>query len=192
MTRINLLPWREAHREEKKREFLVVLGGFVFGALFSVLIWDRWVNSDIDEQTSRNEFLRVETAKLDKEVKEINELKIRLQEMLERMTVIQGLQSNRPETVKIFDEFVRSVPDGVFFTAMIRAGDNLSLTGFAESNNRISALMRKLNDSPKFKDPNLTKVEADETLGEQGSRFEMQVKLRALDQMLTDKDNGEV
>lgn len=192
MTRINLLPWREAHREEKKREFLVVLGGFVFGALFSVLVWDRWVNSDIDEQTSRNEFLRVETAKLDKEVKEINELKIRLQEMLERMTVIQGLQSNRPETVKIFDEFVRSVPDGVFFTAMIRAGDNLSLTGFAESNNRISALMRKLNDSPKFKDPNLTKVEADETLGEQGSRFEMQVKLRALDQMLTDKDNGEV
>lgn len=190
MARINLLPWREAHREEKKREFLIVLGGFVFGALFAVLVWDRWVTGNIDNQMSRNEFLRAETAKLDKEVKEINELKTRLQEMLERMTVIQGLQSNRPETVKIFDEFVRSVPDGVFFSGMIRAEDNLSLTGFAESNNRISALMRKLNGSPKFKDPNLTKVEADETLGEQGSRFEMQVKLRAPDPVL--KDNGEV
>ncbi len=73
---------------------------------------------------------------------------------------------------------------------MIRAGDNVSLTGYAESNNRISALMRKLNDSSKFKDPNLTKVEADETLGEQGSRFEMQVKLRAPDPAL--QDNGEV
>ena len=91
--------------------------------------------------------------------------------------MIQEVQGNRPEIVKIYDEFVRSVPDGVYFTEMVRAGEIVSLVGFAKSNSRVSVLMRQLDASYKFTEPNLTKVEADEMLGESGSKFEMRVKI---------------
>ena len=108
---------------------------------------------------------------------DIKDLKKRRQDLLDRMEVIQNLQGNRPDIVKIYDEFVRAVPDGVYFTKMERKGKEISLTGFAESNNRVSALMRKLDEAGKFVDPNLTVVEANQALGEQGSKFEMRVKL---------------
>ncbi|TNE82934.1 MAG: pilus assembly protein PilN, partial [Deltaproteobacteria bacterium] len=91
--------------------------------------------------------------------------------------VIQELQGNRPEIVKLYDEFVRAVPDGVYFTKMKLLDKQLSLEGYAESNNRVSSLMRRLDASYKFAEPNLTKVEADQMLGEDGSRFEMRVKV---------------
>ncbi|WP_461480496.1 PilN domain-containing protein [Porticoccus sp.] len=93
------------------------------------------------------------------------------------MQVIQELQGNRPEIVKLYDEFVRAVPDGVYFTQMTLKGKQISLVGYAESNNRVSALMRRLDASYKFAEPNLTKVQADPILGEDGSRFEMRVKV---------------
>ena len=142
----------------------------------------------IENQQERNQLLKTEIAKLDKQVAEIRELKKRRQQMLDRMQVIQSLQSNRPEIVKIFDEFVRSVPDGVYFEKMERKGSAISLVGYAESTNRVSALMRKLDAAEKFANPNLTVVEADETLGEQGSRFEMRVNLKTPQ---TDADTAE-
>ena len=189
MANVNLLPWREIQRQEKKKEFLIVLGMVVAVALFSAVAWGYWVNWKIDFQNDRNNFLTREIAVLDEKVKEINELKLRRQQVLERMEVIKALQGNRPGVVKVFDEFVRSVPSGVFFVEVKRVGDNVALVGFAESNNRISTLMRQLAASERFKEPNLTKVEADDTLGEQGSRFELQVRLdMTLDE---EKDEGE-
>ncbi len=183
MTTINLLPWREIERQEKKKEFLILLGMVVAIALSLAVAWGYWVNWQIDWQADRNNLLNREIAVMDEKVKEIKELKLRRKQVLERMEVIKALQGNRPGIVKVFDEFVRSVPSGVFFVEVNRVGENVALIGFAESNNRISTLMRQLDASDRFKDPNLTKVDADDTLGEQGSRFELQVRLEmALDE----------
>ncbi len=189
MANVNLLPWREIQRQEKKKEFLIVLGMVAAVALLLAVVWGYWVNWQIDWQADRNNLLKREIAVLDEKVKEIKELKLRRQQVLERMEVIKSLQGNRPGVVKVFDEFVRSVPSGVFFVEVKRVGENVALVGFAESNNRISTLMRQLDVSDRFKEPNLTKVEADDTLGEQGSRFELQVRLdMTLDE---DKADGE-
>lgn len=183
MANINLLPWRDEYRLEKRNEFLVVAAGVVIFGVLTIFAWDRWVSGRIDNQSSRNALLEREIAVLDEQVKEIKELKLRRQQMLERMQVIQSLQSNRPELVKIFDEFVRSTPGGVYFVEMNRVAENMALVGFAESNNRISALMRQLDASSMFSEPNLTKVEANDELGEQGSRFELQVKVISQSQL---------
>ncbi|MEH6528568.1 MAG: PilN domain-containing protein [Porticoccus sp.] len=177
MAKINLLPWREAYRTEKKKEFLSLIVVVLVVAVLAAFGWDRVVSNQIESQNSRNQLLKSEIAKLDKQVAEIQELKKRRQDLLDRMQVIQELQGNRPEIVKVYDEFVRAVPDGVYFTKMIRKGSQISLVGFAESNNRVSALMRRLDASYKFSEPNLTKVQDNDVLGEDGSQFEMRVKI---------------
>ena len=177
MANINLLPWRDEHRQEKKKEFLGLLGLVVILAAVFAFGWNLTANDRLDDQFSRNQLLKSNIAALDKQVSEIKDLKKRRQDLLDRMEVIQNLQGNRPDIVKIYDEFVRAVPDGVYFTKMERKGKEISLTGFAESNNRVSALMRKLDEAGKFVAPNLTVVEANQALGEQGSKFEMRVKL---------------
>lgn len=177
MANVNLLPWREEYRREKRKEFVGVVVAVLLLGVFSVFVWDRLINGRINWQNSRNDLLNREIAILDKKVEEISQLKLRRQQMIERMEVILALQSNRADIVKIYDQFVRATPDGVYFVEMVRAGNNVSLVGYAESNSRISVLMRQLAAVEMFKDPNLTKVEADEMLGEQGSRFELQVKI---------------
>ncbi|MDX2463399.1 MAG: PilN domain-containing protein [Porticoccus sp.] len=177
MAKINLLPWREVHRAEKKKEFFSLVGIVLIIAALVAFGWGRVVNNQIDNQSGRNQLLKGEIAKLDKEVSEIEELTRRRQNLLDRIQVIQKVQGNRPEIVKIYDEFVRCVPGGVYFTEMIRKGDKISLVGFAESNSRVSVLMRRLDASYKFTEPNLTTVEANDALGENGSQFEMNVKI---------------
>ena len=144
MAKINLLPWREAYRAEKKKEFVTLLGMVLIFAAVVAFGWDRVVNSQIDSQNSRNQLLKAEIAKLDKQVKEIDELTKRRQNLLDRIKVIQEVQGNRPEIVKIYDEFVRAVPDGVYFTEMERKGESISLVGFAKSNN-VSEIFLKGN-----------------------------------------------
>lgn len=190
MARINLLPWREEYRQAKKREFLEIAAVVVVLGLLMVVLWDRVVSARIESQISRNELIREDIAVLEKQVKEISELKKRKQQMIDRMGVIQALQGNRPDIVRIFDELVAAMPEGVFLTDLQRVGDTMSLTGFAESNNRVSALMRNLDASYKFTEPNLTKVQADDTLGEQGNRFEMRVQITRPDAVVAQQQGG--
>lgn len=192
MAKINLLPWREAFRTEKQKEFLSLVVVVLVVAVLVAFGWDRVVNNQIESQNSRNQLLNTEIAKLDKQVAEIKELKARRQDLLDRMQVIQELQGNRPEIVKIYDEFVRAVPDGVYFTKMIRKDSQISLVGYAESNNRVSSLMRRLDASYKFSEPNLTKVQDSDVLGEDGSQFEMRVKIikAPVDSVSTDPAEG--
>ena len=177
MANINLLPWRDEYRQEKRKEFFVAVVIVLIVGFLSVLVWDRWVNGRIEWQNSRNDLLKSQIAVLDEKVKEINELKLRRQQMIERMEVILALQGNRARIVEIYDQFVRATPSGVYFIQMTRKGDNISLVGYAESNSRISVLMRQLDATQAFKEPNLTKVLADDNLGEQGSKFELQVRV---------------
>jgi type IV pilus assembly protein PilN len=177
MATINLLPWREERRQEKQKELFVIFGGVLFIGLIVIFGWDLWVNGRIDWQNSRNQLIESEIAILDKKIEEIQALKRRRDQMLERMEVILSLQGNRPDIVKVYDEFVRSMPDGIYFVEMTKQSNNVSLVGYAESNSRISSLMRRLDAAKMFNEPNLTKVEANDLLGEQGSRFEMQIKI---------------
>ena len=160
MTRINLLPWREQLREERKQRFLVTLGAVLLASGALVFLGDQYFNSAIENQNARNDFLRKEIAVLDARIKEISELKTRRQQLLERMKIISDLQGNRPIIGRVFDQLVRTLPDGVYFTNLKMTGKSIAIAGAAESNNRVSNLMRNLDASEWLKAPNLTEVKA--------------------------------
>ncbi|QRY80004.1 type 4a pilus biogenesis protein PilN [Pseudomonas sp. PDNC002] len=160
MARINLLPWREQLREERKQRFLVTLGAVFLASGALVFLGDQYFNSAIENQNARNDFLRKEIAVLDARIKEISELKTRRQQLLERMKIIQDLQGNRPIIGRVFDQLVRTLPDGVYFTELKMNGNAISISGAAESNNRVSNLMRNLDASEWLASPNLTEVKA--------------------------------
>ncbi len=160
MARINLLPWREQLREERKQQFLVILVGVLIIAGGVVFLADQYLNSAIEQQNARNEFLRKENSALDSRIKEISELKARRQQLVERMKIIQDLQGNRPITARVFDQLVRTLPDGVYFTDLKMVGRSISVEGAAESNNLVSSLMRNQDGSDWLTTPNLTEVKA--------------------------------
>ena len=162
MAKINLLPWRDEYRQEKKREFismsmLLCLLGVLVG-----YIWISFTESAIENQEQRNEILKREITILDERVKEIEELKQRRQELETRIGIIQDLQFKRPLVVRYFDEMVRAVPEGLYFDSLEREADTFSVSGITKSNNRVSTLMRNLDRSDWFKSPNLKKVISDE------------------------------
>lgn len=160
MARINLLPWREQLREERKQRFLVTLAGVLIVAGGVVLLADQYLNAAITQQNARNEFIRNEISALDSRIKEISELKTRRQQLVERMKIIQDLQGNRPIAARIFDQLVRTLPDGVHFTDVKMIGQSVSIEGAAESNNLVSSLMRNQDSSDWLAAPNLTEVKA--------------------------------
>ena len=160
MARINLLPWREQLREERKQRFLVTLAGVLIVAGGVVLLADQYLNAAITQQNARNEFIRNEISALDSRIKEISELKTRRQQLVERMKIIQDLQGNRPIAARIFDQLVRTLPDGVHFTDVKMIGQSVSIEGAAESNNLVSSLMRNQDNSDWLAAPNLTEVKA--------------------------------
>ena len=177
MPDINLLPWREELREERKRQFFSALALTAVLAGIIGFAWNTWVGSFIDAQERRNQMLETEITALDAQANEIRGLKKRKSEMLDRMEVIKGLQTNRPEIVKLYDQLVRVIPDGVYLSNFVVDGESISMEGKAESNNRISSFMRQLDKSEKFAQPNLTNVTADRELGNQGSKFTMAAKV---------------
>jgi len=177
MARINLLPWREQLREKRRQRFLVTMGAVLVAAGGLVFLGDWYLNASIDAQQARNDFIRREIAVLDARIKEISELKKRRQELLERMKIIQDLQGNRPIIARVFDQMVRTLPDGVYFTSLKMTGKHIAIEGAAESNNRVSNLMRNLDGSEWLDAPNLTAVKA-VTAGalEQANVFQLSVQ----------------
>ena len=177
MARINLLPWREQLREERKKQFLSGLGLIVIVAGLLVFLGDRYLNGQIDHQNKRNEFLQSEIRLLDGRIKEIEQLQARRTQLLDRMKIIQDLQGNRPLIVRVFDEMVRTLPEGVYFTSVNMKGPVVNVKGGAESNSRVSNLMRQMDGSDWLAAPNLTAVKA-VTQGalDQANVFEMSVR----------------
>ncbi len=162
MARINLLPWRERERAEKQREFLTLLG---FVAIFGVLLVFAahvLVNNRISAQEARNDFLRDEIRKVDRRIREIKELEKTKRALLDRMEIIQRLQRSRPEVVHLFDELVKTLPEGMYLTKVQQTGDRLLIEGKAESDARVSTYMRNLEDSPWFRAPRLRVIETRE------------------------------
>ncbi|MDX1733442.1 MAG: PilN domain-containing protein [Halioglobus sp.] len=179
MAQINLLPWREERRQELKKEFIATVALVVFLALGLLLLADRVVNSQIDEQKGRNQYLSDNIKTLDKQVKELKNLKKRRNQLIDRMRVIQELQGNRPIIVRVLDQLVRTVPDGVFYTNLETKKKKITINGIAESNNRVSSLMRSLDASDWLASPNLDKVNAATKFGDQANTFRLTVKIEA-------------
>lgn len=179
MATINLLPWREERRQQIRNEFLVILGGVVLVAALLVLLVMSAYNSAVGRQQSRNDYIQQHINIINKEVAEIKDLEQRRQQLLDRMNIIQSLQGERPLIVRVFDEMVRSLPDGLFYTKVENSGKTINAEGVAESNNRISSLMRKLDASPWFANPNLADVKAAEVFGEQASSFKLSYSISA-------------
>jgi len=177
MARINLLPWREQRREQLRQEFLVILGSVVGFGIAVIVLAHLFTNGQIEHQNARNDYLRREIAELDKKVIEIKDLQTRRAQLIDRMKVIQDLQGTRPVIVRIFDELARTLPDGVHFRALSRKDGLITIQGTAESNNRVSSLMRRLDASEWFANPVLKGVKANPAFGEQANDFDMTVSV---------------
>ncbi|PCK09409.1 MAG: pilus assembly protein PilN [Alteromonadaceae bacterium] len=176
MAQINLLPWREEHRREKKKEFLIQLAIVCILGVLASYVWIQSVEASLRSQSSRNNIIQSEISVLEKQVTEIKNLKKERKQLLDRMKVIQDLEGKRAIIVHYFDEFANAVPDGIYVTSFKRVGDMLFVEGVSESNNRVAAFMRKLDESEWFSEPNLKSVEVARNLGDQTSVFAMQLK----------------
>lgn len=178
MAQINLLPWRDERRAELKQEFLVVLGAVAGVGAVIVFLVDLFFSGQIQTQNDRNNYLSQNIRELDAKVAEIREMQKKRTQLLDRMKVIQELQGNRPIIVRILDQLVRTVPDGVFYTELTASSQTITIQGIAESNNRVSSLMRRLDASEWFSNPNLSGVRAEPNYGDQATNFNMTVNLQ--------------
>lgn len=160
MAHINLLPWRERLREERKREFFSVIIGVIVIAAGLLFLVDRYFNNGINTQNARNDFVRREIAILDERVAEINQLRQQKEDIQARMNVITDLQGTRPVIVRIFDELVKTLPDGVYYSIVTRTDNSIEIEGVSESYARITELLRRLEDSEWFKETDLDAVQA--------------------------------
>jgi len=160
MIRINLLPHREQKRQARQRQFismaigLAVLGLAVIGLVHVVIA------ARIENQNSRNALLKVEIAKLDEQIKEIDKLREQTQALLARKQIVETLQSNRTEAVHLLDQLVRQLPDGLYLRSVKQNGAKVTLVGYAQSNARVSTLMRNIESSPWLAAPELVEIKS--------------------------------
>lgn len=178
MIRINLLPWREARRKAA-RQHLGVLGGMV--AVLGLLIVGAvhlTIAGYIAVQSDRNEFLKRENVRLDKEIEEIKKLKTEIAALLARKQIIERLQADRAQAVYMLQELVQQVPDGVYLKAIKQTGLKINMTGYAQSNARVSTLMRNFAASPYLENPDLVEIKAVLVSNKRVSEFIMNVNLK--------------
>lgn len=162
MANINLLPWRAERRKQRQQEFYGVIGLVVMAAGFIVFSVNGYYADAIDNQNRRNAFITNETKVLDAKIAEISALRETRQKLIERMELIQALQGNRPIIVRVFDEMARAVPDDLVFDSVSVKGTDVVINGDTKSANRVSALMRNLDQSDWFADSNLVRITGDD------------------------------
>jgi type IV pilus assembly protein PilN len=171
MPRINLLPWREQERKVRRREFMVALGGAAIAAVVFVLGGKLLYSGWIDAQTAKNDLLKREIVKLDAQIADIQDLENRKQRLVARMEIIEKLQRQRPEIVHLFDELVKTVPEGIYLTSMKETGKRLEIKGVAQSSTRVSTFMRNIDASAWLDNPQLQVVESAKDSPTGGSSF---------------------
>ena len=178
MIRINLLPWREARRKAVNIQFYILIGMVAGLAASIVLLVHGYYATRIATQTERNRFLKDENDKLEKEIDKIKKLKEEIQALLSRKQVIETLQADRAQTVRLLDQLVRQTPDGVYLRSIKQAGSRVNLGGFAQSNARVSTLMRNLEASPYLENPDLVEIRAATVNNKRLSEFTMNVQIK--------------
>lgn len=178
MIRVNLLPWREARRKAHNLQFFILMGMVAGLAASIVLLVHGYYAARISTQTERNRFLKDENVKLDKEIEEIKKLKEEIQALLSRKQVIETLQGDRAQTVYLLEQLVRQTPDGVYLKSIKQTGAKVNLTGYAQSNARVSTLMRNLESSPYLENPGLVEIKVANVNNKRLSEFIMNVDIK--------------
>ena len=159
MPRINLVPWREAERKQRRQEFGVgAVGALVLAGAITFAV-NLQMNSAIEYQNSRNQYLKDEISKLDKQIAEILDLEQQKQRLLARMQVIEQLERSRAEVVHLFDQIVKTLPDGIYLTQIKQNDRKIQIQGVTQSSTRVSNYMRNLDGSEWLADPSLEILE---------------------------------
>ena len=177
MIPINLLPHREVRRKAQQRQFgfLAVIAAVVGIAIVTLV--HGFLAQRIDNQQARNRYLDGEITKLDKQIDEIKKLKEQTSQLLARKRVVESLQSNRTEAVRLLDQMVRQLPDGLYLKQVKQTGDIVNVTGYATSNARVSTLMRNFEASPWLEDPKLVEIKAIKVNNANLNEFNLNVKV---------------
>jgi type IV pilus assembly protein PilN len=204
MARINLLPWRAERRKLRQKEFVTLLGSALIGGVALVFLGSSYYSGQIEGQTGRNDFLSQRITEVEKQIKEIEELEARKASLLQRKQVIEDLQADRSQNVRLFEELVRTIPDGVKLVTIKQAGQELTLTGRSQSESRVSAYMRNLEASGLINNPQLSVIRAGDaaTAGRQSGApnaedralpfgFEMKVTLRSSSEEEAEAEDGQ-
>ncbi len=182
MPRVNLLPWREELRKQRRTEYLSMLG---VSAVAATVIWfviHLYFNALIEQQQHRNSFLTAEIKLLDIKIAEIKQLEKEKENLIARMKAIETLQTSRPIVVHLFDELVSTLPDGVYLTSLIQSGDKVTIKGVAQSNARVSNFMRNVEASQWVKEPKLSIIQSKTEDGKRIADFTLtltQTKLKS-------------
>jgi len=158
--RINLLPHREEKRAARRQQFYALFGLI---AILAGLIWFLGygvINGYIGVQDNKNTFLKSQIAALDKDIEEIKRLKEQTDALLSRKRIIESLQANRAETVHLFNELARQMPEGTYLKSIKQNGEKINLIGYAQSNSRVSTMMRNLEASPLLERPDLVEIQS--------------------------------
>jgi type IV pilus assembly protein PilN len=176
--RVNLLPHRAERRKRAKQHFFVVSGGTALVGVLIVGLMHSYYAERISMQEGRNAFLKTEIGKLDKEIAEINKLRDEIQALLARKQIIETLQADRAQTVHLLDELVKQMPEGVFLKSVKQTGSRVQLLGYAQSNARVSTLMRNIESSKWLSSPELIEVKAAPLDKRKVSEFTMFMSLK--------------
>lgn len=173
MARINLLPWREAARQQRRKDFLTALLAAILVTFGGAVLVHMHFESRISHQQERNQYLNREISSLNRRIAEIQDLQKTKEALLARMEIIQRLQKSRPEIVHLFDELVATLPEGVYLTKVEQAGRSIVVEGRAQSNARVSALMSKIEKSSWINSPRLMLIENKDKTGTGLSHFRL-------------------
>ena len=177
MIRINLLPHRETKRKARQQQFSVLSGITLFLGIITVGAVHLMITGQIEHQESRNTYMTKQISVLDKQIDEIKKIRAQTQELLARKQVVETLQDNRSDVVHLLDQLVRLLPDGVYLESIKQSNQVINLAGYAQSNARVSTLMRKLESSPWLGSPSLVEIKASEVNKSRLNKFNLNVTL---------------
>jgi len=182
MIRVNLLPHREEKRKRRQQQFLTlaVLSGIV-GAVVAGAVWFL-LDRQVDQQTQNVNYMKSEIAKLDKQIEEIQKIREETASLLAKKQVVENLQANRSEPVQLLDQLLRQLPEGVYLKSVKQQGPKVNVMGYAQSNARVSTLMRNLGASPYLENPELVEIRAVDNPDKKGSgrinEFNMNISIK--------------
>ena len=192
MIRINLLPHREEKRKTRGQQFVLFAAVVALAGLAVWFVGHTIIAGYVDGQEEKNVFLKQAIAVLDKEISEIKGLREQAEALLSRKQVIESLQTNRTETVQVFNELARQMPEGVYLKALKQSGSKINLTGYAQSNARVSNLMRNLEASPHLERADLVEVKAATLNNRRVSEFNLNVAIERPKTDEADKGKGKL
>ena len=181
MIRINLLPHREEKRKRREQQFAVLAGmaGLVGLAVAGAVYF--FLDTEEAQQQRNVAYMKAEIDKLDKQIEEIRKIREETASLLAKKQVVESLQSNRSEPVQLLDQLLRQLPEGVYLKAIKQTGPKVNVTGYAQSNARVSTLMRNLGASPYLENPELVEIKAVPSPANPGSRvneFNMNISVK--------------